>query len=66
MLFKSKVTDPNDKKSGVIYWYQCGELTCDEEYTGRHPGPLKKIERACEGTLTHPCAQHLDRSQHHP
>ena len=23
-----------DKKSGAIYIYQCGELVCNEEYTG--------------------------------
>ena len=21
-------------QSGVIYWYQCGDLTCDDEYIG--------------------------------
>ena len=25
---------PLDEKSGAILWYQCGELACDEEYTG--------------------------------
>ena len=34
ILVKPKDRDPLDRKSGVIYWYQCGELTCDEEYTG--------------------------------
>ena len=23
-----------EKKSGAIYWFQCEELACDEEYTG--------------------------------
>ena len=23
-----------EKKSGAIYWFQCGELKCDEEYIG--------------------------------
>ena len=32
MLVKPKDKDPMDRKSGAIYWYQCGELTCDEEY----------------------------------
>ena len=26
--------DPMENKSGAIYWYQCGDLTCDEEYRG--------------------------------
>ena len=34
ILVKPKGKDPFDKKSGAIYWYQCGELTCDEEYIG--------------------------------
>ena len=27
---KPKDMDPLDRKSGAIYWYQCGDLTCDE------------------------------------
>ena len=34
MLIKPKDTNPVDKKTGAIYWYQCGELACDEEYIG--------------------------------
>ena len=34
MLVKLKDKDPVDRKSGAIYWYQCGELACDEEYIG--------------------------------
>ena len=34
MLVKPKDKDPIDRKSGAIYWYQCGELTCDEGYIG--------------------------------
>ena len=34
MLVKSKDKDPKDRKSGAIYWYQCGELVCNEEYIG--------------------------------
>ena len=32
MLVKPKYKDPIDNKSVAIYWYQSGELTCDEEY----------------------------------
>ena len=32
MLVKPKDKDPMDKKSGAIFWYQCGELMCDKEY----------------------------------
>ena len=31
---KPKDQDHKDKKSGVIYSYQCGDLACDEEYIG--------------------------------
>ena len=34
MLVKPKDKDPIDRKSGAIYWYQCGELACNEEYIG--------------------------------
>ena len=41
MLVKPKDKDPIHRKSGAIYWYQCRELMCNEEYM-RHPGPLEK------------------------
>ena len=31
---------PKEKKSGVIYSYQCGEISCDEEYIGEAPRTL--------------------------
>ena len=36
---KSLLVSPKDKdsmvnQSGAIYWYQCGDLTCDDEYIG--------------------------------
>ena len=34
ILIKPKDKDPLDRKSGAIYWYQGGELTCDEENIG--------------------------------
>ena len=29
-----KDKDPMVSQSDAIYWYQCGDLTCDDEYTG--------------------------------
>ena len=29
-------------QSGAIYWYQRGDLGCDDEYKGKPPGPLVK------------------------
>ena len=34
MLVKPKDQDPKEKKSGVIYSYQCGTINCGEEYVG--------------------------------
>ena len=41
-----KPKDPIDKKNGAMYMYQRGELECDEEYTGEHPGPWEKGTRS--------------------
>ena len=35
MLVKPKDKDPIDRKSGAIYWYQCWELACNDEYIGQ-------------------------------
>ena len=32
MLVRPKNQDPKEKKSGVIYSYQCGAIDCGEEY----------------------------------
>ena len=29
-----------EHKSGDIYWFQCGDLACDEEYIGEPLGPF--------------------------
>ena len=34
ILVKPKDKDPLDRKSVTAYWYQCGELQCDDEYIG--------------------------------
>ena len=34
LLFSPKDKDPKVNQSGTIYWYQCGDLGCDEEYIG--------------------------------
>ena len=35
ILVKSKDKNPIDRKSGDIYWYQCREVMCSEEYIGK-------------------------------
>ena len=34
LLVSPKDKDPMVNQSGAIYWYQCGDLTCDDEYIG--------------------------------
>ena len=34
LLVSSKDKDPMVNQSGIIYWYQCGDLGCDDEYIG--------------------------------
>ena len=44
---RNVLVSPKDKdhmvnQSGAIYWFQCGDLSCDDEYIGEPPGPLVK------------------------
>ena len=48
VLMKTKDQDPKEKKSGVIYSFQCNHLTCDEEY-------IRETTR----TLGEWCKEHL-------
>ena len=34
LLVSPKDKDPMENKSVAIYWFQCGDLVCDEEYIG--------------------------------
>ena len=34
LLVSPRDTDPMVNQRGAIYWYQCGDLGCDEEYIG--------------------------------
>ena len=34
LLVSPKDKDPMVSQSGAIYWYQCGDLSCDDEYIG--------------------------------
>ena len=33
--FLPRIRTPWKNKSGTIYWFQCGDLACDEEYIGK-------------------------------
>ena len=60
LLVKPKDQDPIDKKSGAIYMYQCGELTCNEEYIGETSMTLE--ERFTE-LLKEPSPIHVHSTQ---
>ena len=34
LLVSPKDKDPMVSRSGAIYWFQCGDLSCDDEYMG--------------------------------
>ena len=43
LLVSPKDKDPMVNQSGTIYWYQCSNLSCDDEYIGETSiGPLVK------------------------
>ena len=42
VLMKQKDQDPKDSKSGIIYSYWCGDITCSKEYIGETSGSLGK------------------------
>ena len=45
ILMNPKDQDPMDKKSGVIYSYQCNNIACNEEYIGGTARPWGKDAR---------------------
>ena len=51
LLVFSKDKDPMVNKSGVIYWFQGGALTCDDEYIGEIS--MTFGGRTSEGSLPH-------------
>ena len=50
LLVSPKDKDPMVSQSDGIYWYQCGDLTCDDEYIGKPPGPLVKDTKSTSRT----------------
>ena len=60
MLVEPKDKDAIDRKSGAIYWYQCGELACNEEYIGETSGTFSK---RCKEHLREPSPIHAHNTQ---
>ena len=55
---KLKDKDPKDKKSGVIYSYQCTNIACNEEYIGK-----TFLGERCKEHLKHPSPTHVHIQQ---
>ena len=60
LLMKPKDQDPTEKKSGVIYSYQCNNLACDEEYTGE---TARTLGERCKEHLKQPSPIHAHIQQ---
>ena len=60
LLVSPKDKDPMVNQSGAIYWYQCGALTCDDEYMGetsRTFGERYKEHLRAPSAIHHHCSQ---------
>ena len=60
VLMKPKNQDPKEKKSGVIYSFQCNHITCNEEYIGETGMSLGE---RCKEHLKHPPSTHTYNKQ---
>ena len=62
ILVSPKDKDPMVNQSGAIYWYQCGDLDCDDEYIGETSRTFgERYKETPEGPLTHSSPQQLNR-----
>ena len=53
---KPKDQDPKDKKSGFIYCFQCGDITCGEEYIRE---TSRTLDERCRKYLKQPSPTHV-------
>ena len=53
---KPKYLDPMDKRSGVIYSYQCNNIACNEEYMGE---TARTLGERCKEHLKQPSPIHV-------
>ena len=60
LLVSPKDKDPMVNKSGAKYWYQCGDLGCDEEYIGE---TSRTFDERYKEHLKAPSAIHQHSSQ---
>ena len=60
VLMKPKNQDPKEKKSGVIYSFQCNHITCNEEYIGE---TARTLGERCKEHLKQPSPIHMHIQQ---
>ena len=60
VLMKPKDQDPKEKKSGVIYSFQCNHITCDEENIGE---TARTLGERCKEHLKQPSPIHVHIQQ---
>ena len=66
VLMKPRDQDPKDKKSGVIYSFQCNHIACNDEYIGETSRTLhERYKNASQATLSHACTHTTNRTQHY-
>ena len=63
LLMKPKDQDPKDKKSEIIYSYQCTNIACNEEYIGE---TARTLGERCKEHLKHlsPIHVHIQQTGH--
>ena len=60
LLVSPKDKDPMVNQSGAIYWYQCGDLGCDDEYIGE---TSRTLGERCKKHLKAPSPIHHHSNQ---
>ena len=67
ILIKPKYKDPEEKKSGVIYCYQCSAIDCGEKYIGEPSRILgREVLGTPQGAITHTGTQPASRIPNYP
>ena len=63
LLISPKNKDPMVSKSGAIYWFQCGDLACDDEYIGKTSRSFgERFEEHLKDTF--PIHHHINSKDH--
>ena len=79
LLVSSKDKDPMVSQSDAIYWYQCGDLACDDEYIGetsrifgerykehlKDPSPIHHHNNQTNHPINHDNFKIIGREGHH-